>query len=204
LQSPACPPQCQTIIFDISSIDVERGRDHGMPNYQQLRQAYGLSAKSSFRAVTGEVSETFPADPELTPGDEINDPDSLDFMRLRDAHGRILPAGSADAVTGERRTPLAARLKAIYGDVSTMDAFVGVVSEPKVPGTEFGELQLAIWQKQFEALRDGDRFFYGNDPVLAQIRQKYGIDFRQNLGDVITRNTDISRGEVAGNVFRRP
>jgi hypothetical protein len=154
--------------------------------------------------VTGEVSETFPADPELTPGDEINDPDSLDFVSLRDAHGRVLPADSADAVTGERRTSLAARLKAIYGDVSTVDAFVGMVSEPKVPGTEFGELQLAIWQKQFGALRDGDRFFYGNDPVLAQIRQKYGIDYRQNLGDVIARNTDVPRSEVASNVFRCP
>jgi hypothetical protein len=204
LQSPGCPPQCQTIVFDIGAIDVERGRDHGIPGYQQLRQAYGLTAKSSFRAVTGEVSEAFPADPEFTAGNEINDPDSLDFVRLRDAHGRVVPAGSADAVTGERRTPLAARLKSIYGNVSTMDAFVGMVAEPKVPGTEFGELQLAIWQKQFEAFRDGDRFFYGNDPVLAQIRQKYGIDYRQNLGDVIARNTDVSRGELAGNVFRCP
>jgi hypothetical protein len=201
VQAP-CPPVCQTAIFDISAIDVERGRDHGLPTYQQLRQAYGLSAKSSFHAVTGEAGEEFPADSELTPGNEINDPDALDFMRLRDAHGRILPADSQNAVTGDRRTPLAARLKAIYGDISTMDAFVGMVSEPKVPGTEFGELQLAIWQKQFEALRDGDRFFYGNDPVLVQIRQRYGIDYRQTLGDLIARDTDIPRSELAGNVFR--
>ena len=41
-----------------------------------------------------------------------------------------------------------------------------MVAEPHVPGTEFGELQLAMWKKQFQALRDGDRFFYGNDPAL--------------------------------------
>jgi hypothetical protein len=201
LRAP-CPPTCQTIIFDISAIDVERGRDHGMPSYQQLRQAYGLSAKTSFQDVTGESGEAFPVDPELTPGDEINDPDSLDFVRLKDAQGRVLPMDTKGAITGDRRTPLAARLKAIYGDVSTMDAFVGMISEPKVPGTEFGESQLAIWQRQFEALRDGNRFFYGNDPVLAQIRQKYGIDYRQSLGDVIAHNTDIPRNELAGNVFR--
>ncbi|MEV4313502.1 peroxidase family protein [Actinocrispum sp. NPDC049592] len=203
LQAPGCAPNCVTVVFDISAIDIERGRDHGIPGYQQLRQAYGLPARPTFRAVTGEAGEAFPADPELTPGNEINDPDALDFVRLRDERGRILPPGSDDAVTGERRTPLAARLKAIYGDVSTMDAFVGMVSEPKVPGSEFGELQLAIWRKQFEALRDGNRFFYGNDPVLAQIRQAYGVDYRQSLGDLIAHNTGIPRRELADNVFLR-
>jgi hypothetical protein len=202
LQQPGCAPPCQQIIFDITSIDVERGRDHGMPGYQQLRAAYGLSPKPSFRAVTGESSEAFPADPELTPGNEINDPDALDFVRLRDSSGRVVPDGSQQAVTGERRTPLAARLKATYGSLDAMDGFVGMVAEPPLPGREFGELQTAIWQRQFEALRDGDRFFYGNDPVLNTIRQHYGIDYRQNLGDVIARNTDVPRGGLTANVFR--
>ncbi|MFD1044607.1 peroxidase family protein [Kibdelosporangium lantanae] len=198
----ACPPVCQTAIFDISAIDVERGRDHGLGSYNQLRQAFGLTPKSSFADVTGESSESFPADPLLTPGDEINDPNSLDFLRLRDANGRTLPAGTDKAVTGDRRTPLAARLKALYGSVSTLDGFVGMVAEPKVPGTEFGELQLAMWRKQFEALRDGDRFFYRNDPVLAEIRRNYGIDYRRSLSDLIAQNTDVPRGDLPANVFR--
>ncbi len=70
------------------------------------------------------------------------------------------------------------------------------------PGTEFGELQLAIWKKQFEALRDGDRFFYRNDPGLSLIRRYLGIDYRRNLGDIIALNTDIPRDELAENVFR--
>ena len=60
---------------------------------------------------------------------------------------------------------MAARLRAIYGNVNNVDAFTGMVAERHVPGTEFGELQLAIWKRQFQALRDGDRFFYGNDPA---------------------------------------
>src|SRR5919201_3757632 len=71
-------------------------------------------------------------------------------------------------------------------------------SEPHVRGTEFGELQLAIWRKQFEALRDGDRFFYLNDPVLDQIRLQYGIDYRQTLANVIELNTAV---DVQPNVF---
>lgn len=191
-----------TAIFDITAVDIERGRDHGMPTYQQMRALYGLSPKTSFAAITGEASESFPADPELTPGNEINDPDSLDFIRLRDKNGRDVPAGSEEAVSGERRTTTASRLKALYGDVAKLDAFVGMVAEPKAPGREFGDLQTAIWRKQFEDLRDGDRFFYGNDPVLTTIKQRYGIDYRQNLGDVIAHNTDVPRNVLAANVFR--
>jgi Animal haem peroxidase len=56
----------------------------------------------------------------------------------------------------------------VYGeDPSQLDAFVGVVAEPHVPGTEFRELQLAIWRRQFEALRDGDRFFYAYSRLTA-------------------------------------
>src|SRR5205814_2218500 len=78
-----------------------------------------------------------------------------------------------------RRTPLAARLKAVYGSVDKVDAFVGMVADKHVPGTEFGTRQLAVWQKQFRALRDGARFFYGNDPGLSLIMNKYRTGFRR-------------------------
>jgi hypothetical protein len=200
-----CIPSCQTAVFDIAAIDVERGRDHGMPAYNGLREAYGLAPKPSFRAITGEASEAFPADPELTPGKEIDDPDSLDFVRLRNARGEEIalgsPAAQTSATSGERRTPAAARLRAIYRDVSKLDAFAGMVAEPRVPGSELGELQLAIWKRQFEALRDGDRFHYRADPALSLIRERYGIDYRHDLGDLIALNTDIPRHELPRNVF---
>jgi hypothetical protein len=201
-----CPSDCAPATFDIAAIDVERGRDHGMPTYNDLRREYGLAPKASFKDITGETTESFPADPELTPGAELDDPDSLDFTRLRDRRGNEIPLGSPQARTaatsGERRTSTAARLNAIYHDVSTVDAFVGMTAEPRVPGTEMGELQLAIWQRQFEDLRDGDRFFYRNDPVLDTIRQRFGIDYRHDLGDLIALNTDVPRSTLAPDVFR--
>jgi hypothetical protein len=198
-------PECFDGVVDLGAIDIERGRDHGMPSYNQLRQAYGLPAKTSFRAITGEASESFPADPQLTPGNEINDPDSIEFTRLTDVFGLSIPLGSeaADAGTlaGVRRTPLAARLRAIYGSVGNLDAFTGMVAEQHVAGADMGELQRAIWTREFARLRDGDRFYFGNDPGLTQIRNTYGIDFRRNLGDIIAANTDIPRTELAPNVF---
>jgi hypothetical protein len=98
---------------------------------------------------------------------------------------------------------LAARLKAIYGSVGNVDPFVGVFSEPHVPGTSLGETELAIWTKQFRALRDGDRFFFENDlGTLNNIKNTYGIDFRSTLAQVIARNTDATTAaNIHDNVF---
>ncbi|HYN95489.1 MAG TPA: peroxidase family protein, partial [Pilimelia sp.] len=189
-------------VNDLAAVDVERGRDHGLPYYNDLRRAYGLAPRTSFREITGEDSEEFPADPLLTPGDEINDLRSLDFVELYDLNGRPTTAAANNATRGVRRTPLAARLKAVYGgDLEKIDAFVGMVCEAHVAGTEFGELQLAIWRRQFAALRDGDRFFYEHNPLLRFIRRTFGIDYRTTLGDLIARNTDIPRRQLARNVF---
>jgi hypothetical protein len=202
-------PQCFEGVVDLGALDIERGRDHGMPSYNDMRAAYGLEPVTSFTEITGEDTDEFPSDPLLTPGDEVNDPDSLTFMTVTDADGLTEPADLEDRVGGPavdvtRRTSLAARLRAIHGDVDDIDAFTGMVSEVHVPGTEMGELQLAMWTRQFLALRDGDRFFYGNDPDLTRIRRLYGVDFRVSLGDVIARNTDIPREDLAENVFLVP
>jgi hypothetical protein len=208
--NPACLdgeelPACFQGVVDLGALDIQRGRDHGIPSYNELRAAYGLRPKRTFEAVTGEPSSAFPADPLLTAGEEIDDPESLDIVARRDIDGNELPleggGDGASAVDVDRRTPLAARMRAIYGSVDRLDAFVGMVAEPHVRGSEFGELQLAIWAREFRALRDGDRFFYGNDPGLRAIARAHGIDFRRTLAEVIADNTDVPVEQLAENVF---
>src|SRR5215471_20156291 len=198
-------PTCFSGVSDVGALDVERGRDHGMPTYNQLRQAFGLAPKTSFTAITGEATENFPADPLLTKGNEINDINSLDFVKLTDRNGNNIPLDSPDAnniaTVGVRRTTLAARLKAIYGDVNKVDAFVGLVSEKHVAGSELGELQRAMWTQQFAALRDGDRFYFGNNSDLTTIRLVFGIDFRKDLGDLIAMDGHVDRADLPNNVF---
>jgi hypothetical protein len=200
-------PECFQGVIDLGAIDIARGRDHGMPSYNELRLAYGLPPKRTFRAITGEATEELSTDPEITAGAAIDDPDSLDFVQVLDGEGNPIPpddeeALEAEGVTGVRRTSLAARLKAIYGSVDELDAFTGMLAEPHVPGADLGELQLAIWAHQFQALRDGDRFFYGNDPGLSRIHQLFGIDYRRTLAQVIADNTDIPLEDLNDNVFR--
>ena len=189
---------CFQGVVDLGALDIQRGRDHGMPTYNALRHALGLAPARSFTQITGERSESLD-------GISIDDPTSVDFLALAGRGGVPVALDSPDrqesAVRGLRRTTLAARLKAIYGSVDNVEAFVGMVAERHVPGTELGPLQLALWTRQFRALRDGDRFFYANDPALRQIRRRYGIDFRTTLAQLIARDAGGSAGSLPRNVF---
>ncbi len=222
------------VVADIGSIDIQRGRDHGMPSYNDLRKAYGLEEVEFFSQITGETPERVQAirgflnDTELkdVDGSEIdgdalidvaaevnlNDPEILKFLAVLNRDGELvadpqqIEALLADnmeveGITAIRKTTLAARLEAIYGDVDDVDAFTGMLAEPHVNGSEFGELQLAIWKDQFERLRDGDRFFHLNDPDLAEIEGRFGIGYQHSLGDIIAFNSDLNRGDLPDNVF---
>ena len=198
-------PTCFSGVVDLGAIDIERSRDHGEPTYNQLRQAYGLAPKTSFTAITGESTEAFPSDPLLTRGNEVNDPQSLDFLSTADINGTPTVVGDADGSTsGVRRTTVAARLKAVYGSTDNVDGFVGMMAEKHLPGSDLGELQTAIWRRQFQALRDGDRFFYGNDQGLSTILSTYGLDFHTTLAQVIARNTDLPSADINPDVFLVP
>jgi hypothetical protein len=156
-----------------------------------MRIAYGLPPARSYTDITDEWTADLP--PEANPLDPLNDPVILDFDAFRDRDGAYVTLGDGVFPTaGERRATMASRLKGLYGagNVDKVDAFVGMLCEPHVNGKELGELQLAIWTKQFEALRAGDRFFYLNDPYLTTIRQTWGVDYRRTLAQVIARNTD--------------
>ncbi len=104
-----------------------------------------------------------------------------------------------NAVTGVRRTTVAARLRALYGTVDKVDAFVGMVAERHRSTSDLGPLQAAIWSRQFQALRDGDRYFFANDRGLAQIQAQFGITFRHSLAELVA--TD-SGAKVQPDVFK--
>ena len=200
---------CFSLVSDLGVMDVFRARDHGIPDYNSLRVAYGLRPVDSFIDITGEDSEEFPVgDPLVDSNDPINDPDIMEFIELQDAGGNPLELGSeaadGEAVIGVRRTTLASRLKAIYGSVDQVDAFVGMVSEAHLPGSEFGALQHEMWKRQFEAVRDGDSNFYLWSKSLRRAMKhaaRAGITYRQRLSDIIINNTELTSKEVRDNMF---
>ena len=218
-------------VVDIGAIDIQRGRDHGIVSYNDLRETFGLARLESFYDITGEDPKAIKAfvDSEdlkdvdgtrITSADlifdaddiDLNDPRIIDFIAVLDGEGNLEadPQEIADllaeneeveGITSIRRSTVAARLEAVYGDIDSMDSFTGMIAEKHIPGKEFGELQQAIWQQQFEALRDGDRFFYLNDPDLIEIEAQFGISYQNSFSDVIANNTDLDRDDIFDNVF---
>lgn len=177
----AVNPDCFSAVADLGAADVMRARDHGIPNYDALRRAYGLAAVRSFTAITGESTDSLG-------GRSINDPAILQFTELHASDGSLIEPSDPNApvaTSGVRRTTLAARLRAVFGSIGRIDAFTGMVSERHVAGTEFGPLQLAMWKEQFTRLRDGDRFFYAADPILTRIQSRYGITYKHTLAELV-------------------
>ena len=133
--------------FDLASLNIQRGRDHGLPDYNTVRTSLGLSAAQVFSDIS--------SDPEIQ-----------------------------------------ARLGNAYSDISLIDVWVGGLAEDHLPGKMVGELLYTVMKLQFEALRDGDRFWY------TRALSKRDVDRvnRTTLADIIRRNTDIGT-EISDNVF---
>ena len=136
--------------FDLACLNIQRGRDHGLPSYNDVRVAYGLSPAVTFADITRK-------------------------RKLRD------------------------RLESVYGTVEKVDMWVGGLAEDHRRGSLVGELFHTILVKQFERLRDGDRFFYRNHFPHYQVKKLERI----TLAKIIKRNTGIGR-EIQDNVFIYP
>lgn len=125
--------------FDLASLNIQRGRDHGLADYNTVRMRFGLPPVSTFADITSDVSQQ---------------------LALEDA----------------------------YGDVDNIDSWVGLLSEDHVYDASVGATLTAIFTEQFEALRDGDRFWYQNDMG----RREAEIVDQTKLTNIIRRNTGIT------------
>jgi hypothetical protein len=133
--------------FDLAALNIQRGRDHGLPSYNAVREAYGLAAATNFSDIS--------SDPQKQ-----------------------------------------AALASVYSDVNDIDLWVGGLSEDATNDSMVGELISIVIIEQFEALRDGDRFWYENIMDSQQQREIRAT----KLSDVIRRNTNIGN-EISSDVF---
>lgn len=108
----------------------------------------------------------------------------------------LTPYGSFADLTGD--SELVDELAAVYADVESIDAWVGLLAEVRA-GTEVGPTLATILREQFGRLRAGDRFYYGNDAALSGAERAW-VE-RQRLASVIARNSSARTGPEA---FRVP
>lgn len=137
--------------LDLGSININRGRERGLPDYNTIRADFGLPKHNSFSDIT-----------------------------------------SNPAIVNA--------LAAAYESVDDIDPWVGLLSEgPDFRRRTFlGETVKVIIGKQFQNLRDGDRFFYLNDKSFTP--RERSLLTSTALSDVIKRNCNV--GSLQYNVFR--
>ncbi|MCA9230116.1 MAG: hypothetical protein KDA57_05665 [Planctomycetales bacterium] len=132
----------------LGAIDIQRARDHGIPDYNSMREAYHLPRVVSFE--------------QITPNKTIQ-----------------------------------LALEGVYGDVDSIDPFVGALAEAHLASASVGPLVAAGYRAQFERLRDGDRFWYENDPSFSL--EEVAALSQTTLADIIRRNTGVTN--IPDNVF---
>ena len=127
--------------LDLVALNIERARERGLPDYNTVREAFGLGRKTSFDQITN------------------------------------------DAAT-------ASSLSNIYREIDDLDPWVGMLSEEPDAPSIAGESMTAILAAQFTELRDGDRFWFENDPAFS--REEIARLKLTRLSDIILRNTSIA------------
>jgi hypothetical protein len=96
----------------------------------------------------------------------------------------LAPYATFEQLTNDPGT--LAALKATFTSIDQVDLWTGGLSEHHMPGAMLGETFGLIIAHQFEALRDGDQFYYEKalDPAeLAMVKNT-------SLSDIIERDTD--------------
>jgi len=126
--------------LDLVSINIMRGRERGLPDFNPIRSDLGLPVKETFQDIC-----TIPED--------------------------------------------AAMMESLYGSVFQIDPWVGMLAESRMPNSFLGETAMEIVARQFRALRDGDRFFYLNDPGLTQEERTWIQN--QRISGIVHRNSGV-------------
>lgn len=136
------PGSADAFGLDLVSLNIQRGRDHGLISYVDLRAAMSCDPITQFSEISSD------------------------------------PAVS---------TKLA---QAYNNDIQAIDLWVGLLAEDKLSDSSFGHTMSQLLYKQFSALRDGDYYYYENDPALS-IADRNTIK-NTTLENIILRNTSIN------------
>ena len=127
-------------LLDLAALNIQRGRDHGIADYNACRGAVGLAPRKSFSEISSNAQ-------------------------------------------------LVNSLSSVYASVDDIDAWVGALAEDHVLGAAVGELIYTVLVDQFTRTRNGDWFWYENDPQFSEDERQ--VLRRTTLAAVIERNTGL-------------
>ncbi|XP_060704026.1 myeloperoxidase-like isoform X1 [Hemiscyllium ocellatum] len=128
---------------DLASLNMQRGRDHGLPGYNSWRRFCGLSAPKN--------EEEF---------------------------SKVL-----------KNPTVANNLIKLYGTPENIDLWLAGIIEPFVKRGRVGQLFACLIGKQFQELRDGDRFWHEQKNIFS--KEQHQTLLRVSLARIICDNSKI-------------
>ncbi len=126
--------------LDLAAININRGRERGLPDFNTIREDLGLTPYTTFSELNSD------------------------------------PAAAAE-------------LESAYTDLNDIDPWVGMLAEDHMDNALFGETVMEIMSRQFTVLRDGDRFYFENDPALSA--EEIADIKASTMRMIVMRNTGI-------------
>ncbi|XP_053406292.1 dual oxidase 2-like [Mercenaria mercenaria] len=162
---------------DLVAINIQRARDHGLPDYNSVREAYGLERKASWEDINTYVV------------------DSTDFP---DNESESLYNYTNNYYMQE---PIQ-RVKLLYGNTSApdnLDLFSGGILETTPDGP--GELFRTIILDQFLRIRHGDRFWFENRDNGLFDNATIDEIWNTTILDIVLAITNISANDINANPF---
>ncbi|XP_029452734.1 thyroid peroxidase [Rhinatrema bivittatum] len=130
--------------LDLASLNLQRGRDHGLPGYNDWREFCGLPRLESQQDLTLAISNY----------------------------------------------SLVEKLMNLYGHPNNIDVWLGGLAENFLPDARTGQLFACIIGKQMKALREGDWFWWENNPIFTEA-QRHELE-KHSLSRVICDNTGLT------------
>lgn len=134
--------------LDLAVLNITRGRERGLSDYNTIRTNFGLPALEGFHELSSNPwqNQVF---------------------------------------------------ESVFEDINKIDPWVGMLAEDHMDNALFGPTVMTIMKRQFRALRDGDRFYYENDPAFTEeeIQELKQTRFK----DIIMENTGVAA--MQENVF---
>lgn len=151
--------------MDLTSLNIQRGRDHGLASYNTTRKYYGMQPIASFSEVI--------SNPETVQKlvDLYGTPDNADLYTVLQVEDHVvLPVAPAQS-GGDEKESKKSKVPEVMRDGKSM----------------LGPTTMTILGEQAVRMRAGDRFWYQRR--LPEKLLKYVESVR--LSEVIKRNTDI-------------
>ena len=194
--------------LDLFTANVLRGREVGLPGFNQMRRE--LYTNGPINKANGtDTTARFQGNQLFKPYASWEEFGSnmRDWTPAKDATGAALAFKQADAKTWGT-SALLTKFKAAYSKLEDVDAWVGMLAEkPTSESGQMGPLMAYIFLEQLDRSQEGDRFYYiprlkGNDSNLwNELDTLHDITVRTSGSKFAAPNGEIFKVQASNDIL---